>query len=158
MNAIQIIFPTVFAVTALIMCFFRKMPACLVAYAAFVIAGVLGAFRVPAQQYFIWGVIAVADTVNVYMTQMVPSLPMRVYTVVGCFVGCLLGIVLGGLTAVLIAGALGAIAGFFAFTRTPRGRTSAPLSHQLSMFANAACTPWFTFVILTMVYMRMLGS
>lgn len=156
MQPIQIIVITTFAVAAVIMCFFRRMPCMLVAYFGYLLGGILGAYHVPVSQYFIWGIIAAADTCNIYMTRMDAPSAMRIYTVVGCLAGCIVGAVAATLTAVLVGGAIGGAAGFFAYTRTPRGRSDAPLSHQLSLFANCACSPWFTFTIIITTYSLLL--
>lgn len=152
MTPIQITIPTIFAVAAIAMCFFKRLPACLVAFAAYVAAGLLGVINVPIEQYLIWGFISLADTFNIYASELKPTRAMRLYTVVGCFVGCLLGTVAGSIAAVLVAGALGAIMGFLAFTRTPQGRSNPqPLSRRLSLFADTACTAWFTFALSAVV-------
>lgn len=148
----MIALPIIFAAIAVVMCFFRRMPACLAAYVSYVSAGLTGLIQISTEQYLLWGVIAVADTINIYMTEMIPSAAMRIYTVVGCLAGSFIGILGGNLAAVMIGGALGGALGFFAYTRTPKGRTGAPLSHQLSMLANSGCTPWFSFIIISMVF------
>lgn len=135
------------------MAFFRRMPACIVAYAAFVSAGLLNVIKVPIDQYLIWGFIALADTINIYATRLVPSRSMQLYAVVGCLVGCLLGWIGGTVAMVMVGGALGAIIGFLAYTRTPQGRKpGVPLSHRISMLAGSACTAWFSFVMVAIVF------
>lgn len=152
MSAIQITIPTIFAVCAVVMCFFRRMPACLVAYAAYVSAGLLGVMPVPVDQYLIWGFIALITTINMYSSSMHPSVTMHLYTVGGCFVGCLLGAIFGNIAVTIGAGALGAILGFLAFTRTPKGRAmNVPISHTLSLFAQSACNAWFSFTLIAVV-------
>lgn len=152
MTAIQITIPLIFSVVAIVMCFFRRMPACILAFAAFLSAGLLGVMHVSVEQYVIWGFIAVADTVNIYATRMVPGRTMQLYTVVGCLAGFLIGWIGGTVAMVMIAGAVGAILGFLAYTRTPKGRMPGmPLSHRLSLLAGAACTAWFSFVMVSIV-------
>ena len=148
MTAIQITIPIIFAVTSLAMCFFRRMPACLVAYAGFVSAGMLGVMRLSVEQYLIWGFLALVDTINIYATRMHPTRTMHLYTVIGCVVGGLLGWLGGTVLVVMVASALGAALGFLAYTRTPQGRRAEmPLSHRLSLFAGSAATAWFTLVM-----------
>lgn len=152
MTAIQITIPLIFAVAAIAMTFFRRMPACLVAYAAFVSAGLLGVMRIPVDQYIIWGFIVFIDTINIYATRMQPTRSMQLYTVVGCLTGTLLGWLGGTLAIVMVGGALGAALGFLAYTRTPQGQAHpSGLAHRLSMFAGAACTAWFTFDLVAVV-------
>lgn len=152
MTVIQITIPLIFAVAALAMSFFRRLPACLAAYAAYVSAGLLGAMKAPVEQYLIWGFIAAIDTVNIYATRMTPPRAMQLYAVVGCLVGSVLGAVIGSVAAVMGAGAIGAILGFIAYTRTPEGRKSSePMSHKLSLFAGSVCTAWFSFVLVAVV-------
>ena len=148
MNALQIILPGIIGLSAVVMAFFRRLPACLVAYIAFVAAALLKVFAVPADRYLIWGFIAVIDTVNIYASRIEPPKSMHIYTVVGCFVGCLLGVAFYNTATVMIGGFLGAILGFIAYTRTPVGRLwNAPMSHKLSILAASGCSAWFTFIL-----------
>ena len=152
MTPLQITIPTIFAVAAIVLCFFRRMPSCLVAYAAYVSAGLLGVMRIPIDQYLIWGFICMTDTVNIYSTRLHPSRTMQLYTVIGCLAGFLIGITFGTGAVLFVGGALGAIIGFLAFTRTPRGRSlNIPVSHKLSLFAESACTAWFTLSLVSIV-------
>lgn len=152
MTAVQITIPTVLAVVAVAMCFFRRMPACMVAFAAYIAAAILGVVSESLSQYLIWGLIALIDTVNIYATRLRPAREMQLYTATGCFVGCFLGAVVGSIVAVSVAGAFGAALGFLAYTRTPRGRANSDsLARRLSLFAECACTPWFTLVLVAFV-------
>lgn len=158
MTAIQITIPTIFAVIAVAMCFFRRMPASAAAFAAFLSAGLLGVLNYPVSQYLIWGFIALVDTVNLYSTRLHPTRAMQLYTVTGCLAGCAVGIVTGSLSGLLVAGALGAGLGFLAYTRTPKGRAEhTPLARQLSLFAECACRPWFSFVMIAVVMSAIFG-
>lgn len=148
MTALQITVPLIFDVVAIAMCFIRRLPACLLAYAGYVASALLGVMDVPVEQYLIWGFIALMDTVNIYATKMLPPRAMQLYAVVGCLVGSVLGVVVGSVAAIMIGGALGALLGFLAYGRTPQGRVpGVPMSHRLSMFAGSACTAWFTFIL-----------
>ena len=158
MSALQITIPCIFGVAAITMCFFRRLPACITAYAAFVSAGLLGVFKIPADQYIVWGFIALADTVNIYSTRMVPTRSMHLYTVIGCLAGYLLGATTGSLVAIMGAGALGAILGFLAYILTPEGRAPGmPLSHRLSLLAGSGCTAWFSFMMVAIVAFNLFG-
>lgn len=157
MNAIQITIPLIFCFIAVAMTFFRRLPACLVAYIAYVLAGVMGVFKIPVEQYLIWGIIAVADTVNIYATRMEPPRSMQLYAVVGCLVGCLVGGVSLTMASIMIGGAIGAAVGFLAYTRTPQGMAmKVPMTHKLSMLAGSACTAWFSYVLVFIVLFRIL--
>lgn len=159
MSPIQIIIPGTLSLAAVVLCFFRRLPACLVAYIAYICAGWLGVVDISVDQYLIWGFIAVADTVNIYATRMEAPRAMHLYTVVGCFVGCILGAVFGNLVAIMIAGAVGAILGFIAFKRTPAGRgISSPASHWLSLLAGTACTAWFSFILVATIVVGMVAT
>ena len=153
MTALQITIPLIFSVAAIVMCFFRRVPAFLAAYAAYVSAGLLGAMRVPVDQYVIWGFIALIDTVNIYSTKMIAPKAMHLYSVVGCLVGSVVGAVVGSVAAVMVGGLIGALLGYLAYTRTPQGRACAsmPFTHRLSMLAGTACTAWFSFVLVATV-------
>lgn len=152
MTVIQITIPLVFALASLAMCFFRRLPACLVAYLGYVSAGLLGVMNVPMEQYLIWGFIALIDTVNIYATRMQPPRAMHLYAVTGCLAGSVVGAAIGSVAAVMVGGALGAILGFLAYGRTPKGRAAGiPMSHRLSLFAGSVCTAWFSFVLIAVV-------
>lgn len=152
MNVLQITIPLIFAVAAVVSCFFRRFPACLIAYASFVSAGLLGVIHFPVSQYLIWGFLSLIDTVNIYATRMTPSRPMQLYTVVGCLVGCVVGWLMGSIITFMVVGAVGAALGFLAFMRTPQGRAvKLPMSHLLSLFAGAACTAWFSMCMVAVV-------
>lgn len=158
MNALQITVPIIFVVSAIVMAFFRRLPSALVAYFGFVSAGMLGTMHITANMYVLWGIIALVDTINIYSTRLDPPQGMRLYTVTGCLVGSLLGVLGGNLAAVFCAGALGAILGFIAFCRTPRGRLpEISMAKRLTLLMESGCTAWFTFVLAAVVLGRILA-
>lgn len=147
MITIEQIIPAVVAVASLALMFFKRIPSAAIAYAGMVLSVVLGWGLFLSGSLWFWGIAAALVTINYYISQHAPITALRIYTCAGTLVGACVGAVSGSTGALTLGTVLGAAAGFFAFTRTPRGHMNASALQTLEIFGDMACPPVFTCLI-----------
>jgi len=137
----------ILCLAAVVMAFFRRLPAAAVAFAGMLVAGIWGdALFVPGQLWF-WGIAAVIVTVNLYLTELPPVTALRLYTVGGALAGTAAGAAFNSEATLIVCGATGAFLGFEAFRHTPDGRMNASPTRRIMIFADIAIPAAITFFI-----------
>lgn len=143
----QLIIATILCLAAVVMAFFRRLPAAAVAFAGMLVAGLWGGALFLPGQYWFWGIAAAIVTVNLYLTELPPVTSLRLYTVGGALAGSAVGAAFGSIASLIVAGAVGAFLGFEAFRRTPDGRMNASFTRRIMIFADVAIPAAITFFI-----------
>lgn len=149
------IIPAVIGVAAVVMAFFRRLPAAAVAFVAMIAAAMFGWAMFPQGQYWFWGIAALIVTINLYLDSQPPLLSLRLYTVGGALAGSVVGAAFGSTASLIVGGALGAFLGFEAFRRTPDGTMKASLPRRLSIFASVAIPAIVAFYIVILTFAQL---
>lgn len=143
---------------ALVMAFFRRMPAVAVAYLSMVIASMSGMVAICGSQYWFWGVAAAIALGIEYLAPVRCQRGRALYTVGGSLAGAAIGLALGTQASVIIGSAVAAFLGYFAWGRTPAGRrslASSPAIH-IEEFAAIALPAVVNFAILMLIFAQLI--
>ena len=143
----QLVIATILCLVAVVMAFFRRLPAAAVAFAGMLVAGLSAGSMLQSGQLWFWGIAAAIVTVNLYMSEIPPVTSLRLYTVGGALAGTAVGAAFGTMASLIVCGAVGAFLGFEAFRRTPDGRMNAAFARRLMIFADVAIPAIITFFI-----------
>ncbi len=141
---------------ALVMAFFRRLPAVVFAYAAMLTASLSGLADFSSDQLWFWGAAALIALLITYGVPDRISKSRRLYTVGATAVGAVIGLALGTQAAVIIASACGALLGYMAWGKTPAGRRSTPTGRPLDELASVGLPAVVNFSILTLIFARLI--
>lgn len=140
---------------AIVMAFFKRMPAAAVAFLAMLVAWSSGLVAFAPSQLWFWGA-AVAIALGIqYAVGSVMSRQRALYTVGGTLAGTVLGLAFGSEAAVIVAGAVGAFLGYGAYGHTPAGRRSGEL-RRIDAFAAVALPALVNFSIIMLIFAQLL--
>ena len=137
----------ILCLVAVVMAFFRRLPAAAVAFAGMLVTGLSGESLLLPGQLWVWGIAAAIVTTNMYLSDIPPVASLRLYTVGGALAGTAVGAAFGSVASLIICGAAGAFLGFEAFRRTPAGRMNASPARRAMIFADVAIPAAITFFI-----------
>lgn len=141
---------------AIMMAFFKRMPAVALAFAAMLVASVSGFVTFTADQLWFWGVATAIALGIQYLGSGAISRQRSLYTTGATLVGTVLGLTLGTEAAVIIAGAVAAFLGYEAYGRTPAGRRHANGHRHLDAFATVALPALVNFSIIMLIFSQLL--
>ena len=114
---------TLLAGAALVMAFFRRLPAVAVAFVAMIVAASSDLVAFTSGQYWFWGIaVAIALAIEYMVAAPAVQRARRLYTVGGTLAGAVIGLALGTQAAVIISAAVGAFLGYEAYGMPPAGR------------------------------------
>lgn len=141
---------------ALVMAFFRRLPAVAVAYAAMLTASLSGVAYFTSGELSFWGAAALIALLINYCVPGRIAKGRRLYTVGATAVGAVIGMAIGSQNAVIIASACGALLGYMAWGKTPAGRRSTPTGRPLDELASTGLPAVVNFSILTLIFARLM--
>lgn len=143
------------SVVTVFMAFTRRMPAAVMAFVTFLIVHWTIHGTLNDSIMWFWGIAAGIVTINSYLSAQPPVDTLRYYVVGGALAGTAIGAVASSMAALIVAGAVGAGLGWFAFTRTPSGTINAPASRKLMMWADIALPALVTFYIIAIALFQL---
>ncbi len=141
---------------ALVLAFFRRMPASAVAYISIIVAALSGMVAFTSSQYWFWGVATVIALVITYAVPRESSKARRIYTVGGALAGAVIGLASGTQAAVIIGGAIGAFLGYEAYGMTPAGRKELRPRGSVDEFAALALPAVVNFSMVMIIFAQLL--
>lgn len=149
---------TLLAGAALVMAFFRRMPAVLPAYAAMVVAQMSDMIIFTSGTLWFWGAAAAIALAIQYMVRPTASRTRQLYTVGASLAGAVIGLAVGTRAAVIIAAAAGAFLGYAAYGRTPAGRMSARPHGSADDMAATALPAVVNFSMLMLIFAQLIQA
>ena len=141
---------------AIVMAFFKRLPAAAVAFLAMLVAWSSGLVAFSPSQLWFWGAaVALALAIRYMVGSAAMSRVRTLYTVGGTLCGSVIGLALGSEAAVIVAGADGAFLGYEAYGHTPAGRRSGE-PRRIDAFAAVALPALGNFSIIMLIFAQLL--
>jgi len=137
-----------------VLAFGRRVPATPVTFVAMAVACASGMTALDAGTLWFWGVAAMIAAGIDYLVPVRPTAACRAYSVGGALVGACVGLVAGTAAWVTVASAAGAMLGYIAFSRTPRGIAAGGM--QWPALAAVALPAVVNFSMLMIIFAQLL--
>lgn len=143
---------------AMIMAFFRRLPAVVVAFASMIVASLSDMIVFTANQLWFWGIAAAIALAIEYTVRPPQSNTRAIYTVAGALAGAVIGLAMGTEAAVIIASVVGSLLGYMAYGMTPAGRKEGSVRPALDDLASVALPAVVNFSILMLIFAQLVNN
>lgn len=147
---------TLLAGGALVMAFFKRMPAVALSYIAMLVAAGSGMVAFVASTLWFWAAATAIALAIEYLADDTVGRGHRCYIAGGALAGALVGLVIGSKAAVIVAAAAGAFLGYEAYRRTPAGRDIDAPWQAAGTFAAVALPVVVNFSITMLIFSQLL--